>query len=243
MPRSRYTEIKRATYEANMRLPELGLVLYTFGNVSTLDPKAGVFAIKPSGVPYADLKADQMVIVDLDGKVVEGKLKPSSDTRTHQVLYRSFEGLGGVAHTHSLHAVAWAQALREIPVLGTTHADHLTTSVPCTRPMSDEMIKGDYETETGNQIVEHFKEHHLDPHEVQMVLVGCHGPFSWGKGPEEAVYNSRVLEELARQAALTLQINPLAKTLNQALLDKHYQRKHGKNAYYGQAQAAPRRSK
>ena len=234
MAKDRYLELKREAYEANMELPALGLVLYTFGNVSTLDKKRGVFAIKPSGVAYGELKAGQMVVLDLDGKVVEGKLKPSSDTRTHLGLYRAFEGLGGVAHTHSLHAVAWAQAMREIPVFGTTHADHLTRSVPCTAVMSPAMIRGDYETETGNQIIQCFKDQSIKSDEVEMVLVANHGPFTWGKTAAKAVYNSRVLEELARQAVLTLQINPATPPLGAALLEKHYRRKHGKDAYYGQ---------
>jgi L-ribulose-5-phosphate 4-epimerase len=229
-----YKELKREAYEANMALPALGLVLYTFGNVSALDKKAGVFAIKPSGVDYEKLKADDMVIVSLDGTVVEGKLKPSSDTRTHGVLYNAFPGLGGVAHTHSLHAVSWAQARRDIPVFGTTHADHLTMPVPCTDVMTPAMVKGDYETETGNQILQCFKKKKLNPAEVEMVLVANHGPFSWGKNAAKAVYSSRVMEELAKMALLTLSINPKAASLGKDLLNKHYQRKHGKGAYYGQ---------
>lgn len=235
MSGSPYLELKREAFEANMALPALGLVLYTFGNVSALDRRRGVFAIKPSGVAYEDLSPDQMVVLDLAGQVVEGALKPSSDTRTHLGLYRAFPGVHGVAHTHSLHAVAWAQAKREIPVLGTTHADHLTMAVPCTAEMSASMIEGDYETETGNQIIQRFAAGALDPGEVEMVLVASHGPFTWGKSAAKAVYNSRVLEELAHQALLTLQIEPRTGPLGRALLDKHYQRKHGKNAYYGQA--------
>jgi L-ribulose-5-phosphate 4-epimerase len=217
-----------------MQLPALGLVLYTFGNVSALDKKRGVFAIKPSGVDYETLKADDMVIIDLKGQVVEGKMKPSSDTRTHLGLYNAYPELGGVAHTHSLHAVSWAQARRDIPVFGTTHADHLTQPVPCTDGMSPAMIKGDYETETGKQIIQCFKKRKLNHTEVEMVLVANHGPFSWGKTAAKAVYSSRVMEELAKMALLTLQINPKAATLGKDLLNKHYQRKHGKGAYYGQ---------
>lgn len=234
MPASPYLELKREAYEANMELPALGLVLYTFGNVSAIDRRRSVFAIKPSGVAYADLQAEQMVVLDLNGEVVEGALKPSSDTRTHLGLYRAFASLGGVAHTHSLHAVAWAQAKAEIPVLGTTHADHLTQAVPCTGEMTPAMIQGDYETETGNQIIERFSQGGLNPAEVEMVLVASHGPFTWGKTAAKAVYNSRVLEELACQALMTLQIAPQTPPLGQPLLQKHYQRKHGKNAYYGQ---------
>jgi L-ribulose-5-phosphate 4-epimerase len=231
---SDFKDLKQEAYEANMQLPALGLVLYTFGNVSALDKKRGVFAIKPSGVDYETLKAADMVIVDLKGKVVEGTLKPSSDTRTHLGLYNAYPELGGVAHTHSLHAVSWAQARRDIPVFGTTHADHLTQPVPCTDVMSPAMIKGDYETETGNQIIQCFKKRKLNHTEVEMVLVANHGPFSWGKTAAKAVYSSRVMEELAKMALLTLQINPKAKTLGKDLLNKHYQRKHGKGAYYGQ---------
>ncbi len=229
-----YRELKREAYEANMDLPRLGLVLYTFGNVSALDKKRGVFAIKPSGVAYEDLKADDMVVLSLDCKVVEGRLKPSSDTRTHGVLYRAFDGLGGIAHSHSLHAVAWAQAMRSIPVFGTTHADHLTEAVPCTEIMTDAMIKGDYETETGHQITQYFKKRALNPAEIPMVLVANHGPFSWGESAAKAVYHARVMEELAHMALLTQAINPKTPPLRKALLKKHYLRKHGKNAYYGQ---------
>jgi L-ribulose-5-phosphate 4-epimerase len=231
---SDFKDLKQEAYEANMQLPALGLVLYTFGNVSALDKKRGVFAIKPSGVDYETLKADDMVIVDLKGKVVEGTMKPSSDTRTHLGLYNAYPELGGVAHTHSLHAVSWAQARRDIPVFGTTHADHLTQPVPCTDVMSAAMIKGDYETETGNQIIQCFKKRKLKHTEVEMVLVANHGPFSWGKTAAKAVYSSRVMEELAKMALLTLQIDPKAKTLGKDLLNKHYQRKHGQGAYYGQ---------
>jgi L-ribulose-5-phosphate 4-epimerase len=234
MATSDFRDLKQEAYEANMQLPALGLVLYTFGNVSALDKARGVFAIKPSGVDYETLKAEDMVIVDLKGKVVEGTLKPSSDTRTHLGLYNAYPQLGGVAHTHSLHAVSWAQARRDIPVFGTTHADHLTQPVPCTDTMTAAMIKGDYETETGNQIIHCFKKRKLNPSEVEMVLVANHGPFSWGKTAAKAVYSSRVMEELAKMALLTLQINPKAKTLGKELLNKHYQRKHGKGAYYGQ---------
>lgn len=216
-----------------MELPASGLVVHTFGNVSGVDRKAGVFAIKPSGVPYKDLKAEDMVIMSLDkNEFVEGKMRPSSDTKTHWLLYKSFENIGGIVHTHATHAVAWAQAIKPIPNFGTTHADHLVASVPCTEVMTDEMIKGDYELETGNQILKVFE--NLSYEEVEMVLVACHGPFTWGKSPEKAVYNSVILEELAKIAWLTLQINPNTQPIKQSLIDKHYQRKHGKDAYYGQ---------
>ena len=228
----RYTELRREAFEANIQIPALGLAIYTFGNVSAFDPGLGVFAIKPSGVPYAELKPEHMVIVDLDNKVVEGDLRPSSDTNTHSVLYKAFAGIRGVVHTHSTYATAWAQARMSIPVFGTTHADHLAREVPCTEVMSDEMIAGDYETETGNQILAAFKD--ISPAEVEMVLVACHGPFTWGATAAKALYNSAVLEEVARMALLTRQLSPDASPLKASLINKHYQRKHGKNAYYGQ---------
>lgn len=229
-----HNTLKEAAYEANMEIPRQNLAIYTFGNVSAIDRAAGVVAIKPSGVPYAELKPSDMVLVDLDNRIVEGKARPSSDTKTHILLYKHFEHIGGVCHTHSTYAVAWAQALRPIPNFGTTHADHLTQAVPVTEVMSDEMILGDYEHETGNQILNLFRKEQLSPEEVEMVLVACHGPFTWGKSAAKAVYNAAVLEELAKMAFLTLQINPLAQPIKQALVDKHYFRKHGANAYYGQ---------
>ncbi len=229
-----FKRLKRQCCEANLLLPRLGLVLYTFGNVSCADRKRGVFAIKPSGVEYAKLKPEDIVIVDFDGNVVDGELRPSSDTPTHAVLYREFPEIGGVVHTHSVYATGWAQALRDIPIFGTTHADHLPTAVPCTEWMSDERIAGDYELETGRQIVDCFRQRQLNPEEVEMALVGGHGPFTWGKNAEKAVYNARVLEELARMAQVTVTVNPEAKTLKPAIIDRHYRRKHGKDAYYGQ---------
>ncbi|MBL7817825.1 MAG: L-ribulose-5-phosphate 4-epimerase [Saprospiraceae bacterium] len=227
--------LKEAVYEANMEIPKQKLAIYTFGNVSAIDRTEGVIAIKPSGIPYSDLKVEDIVLVDLDNRVVEANAKrPSSDTKTHVLLYRNFDTIGGICHTHSTYAVAWAQAMRPIPNLGTTHADHLIPSVPVTEVMSDEMIKGDYEHETGNQILDLFKRENLSPEEVEMVLVACHGPFTWGKTAEKAVYNAGVLEELAKMAFLTLQINPLTPPIKQALMDKHYFRKHGAGAYYGQ---------
>jgi len=229
-----FKSLKEAAYEANMEIPRQNLAIYTFGNVSAIDRAAGVVAIKPSGVPYSELKATDMVLVDLENRVLEGAARPSSDTKTHILLYRHFPDIGGVCHTHSTYAVAWAQAIRPIPNLGTTHADHLTAAVPVTEVMSDAMILGDYEHETGNQIVQLFQKANLSPEEVEMVLVACHGPFTWGKTAAKAVYNAAVLEEIARMAYLTLQINPLAQPIKQALMDKHYFRKHGANAYYGQ---------
>lgn len=229
---SSYKELKDRAWECNMELPRRNLVVYTFGNVSALDREKGVFAIKPSGVPYEDLKPEDMVVLDLNNQVVEGKLRYSSDTKTHSVLYRNFPEIGGVVHTHSTYSVAWAQAVKSIPIFGTTHADHVAGDIPCTKVMSDEKIKGDYEEETGMQILETFK--NISHNEVEMVLVACHGPFTWGKTPEKAVYNSVVLEELAKMALFTLEINPAAARLKKSLINKHYQRKHGQNAYYGQ---------
>ena len=231
---SKFKSLKEAAYEANMDIPRQKLAIYTFGNVSAIDRAAGVVAIKPSGVPYSELKPEDMVLVDLDNQVLEGNKRPSSDTKTHTLLYRHFEKIGGVCHTHSTYAVAWAQAIRAIPNLGTTHADHLVAHVPVTDVMTDAMILGDYEHETGNQILDLFKKEQLSPEAVEMVLVACHGPFTWGKDAAKAVYNAAVLEELAKMAYLTLQINPLAAPIKQALMDKHYFRKHGAGAYYGQ---------
>jgi L-ribulose-5-phosphate 4-epimerase len=235
MAMSKYDHIKDSAYRGNMQLPALGLVLFTFGNVSAVDRKEGVFAIKPSGVPYDDLSPEKMVIVDFDGKVVEGALRPSSDTRTHAVLYKQWEKIGGIVHTHSMYATAWAQALRDIPVFGTTHADHTTIDVPCAPPMSDDMIREDYEHETGFQIINCLAEKNLSYEEVEMILVGSHAPFTWGKTPEKAVYNSAVLESIAQMAYLTEQINPQGPRLKDSLIKKHFERKHGPDSYYGQS--------
>ncbi len=229
-----YDELKERVYRANMEIPARNLAIYTWGNVSGLDATGTVFAIKPSGVPYDELKASDMVIVDLDGKVLEGRLKPSSDTPTHAVLYRAFKGLGAIVHTHSPHACAWAQAARAIPLYGTTHADHLAIDVPCTDFMGDRAVRNDYEVETGKQILAVFKAGKLDPLQVPMVLVAGHGPFTWGQTPEKAVYNAAVLEEVARMAWMTEQINPRVGRLKAAIVNKHFERKHGPKAYYGQ---------
>lgn len=229
-----YKELKRICYEANLALNDLDLVIYTFGNVSAVDRGAGVFAIKPSGVPYDDLRPEDIVIVDYDSNIVEGSKRPSSDTRTHAWLYKNWETIGGIAHTHATYSVAWSQAQRDIPIFGTTHADHLTQDIPCAAPMSDELIEGNYEHNTGVQITDCFRERKLDYKEVSMILIGNHGPFTWGKDAATAVYNSRILEELARIAYLTLQINPDAPRLKGSLIKKHFERKHGKHAYYGQ---------
>lgn len=231
---SKYQEIKEQAYAANMLLPKMNLVLFTFGNVSAADHQQGVFAIKPSGVPYEELKPEDMVIVDFAGETVEGRLRPSSDTQTHAVLYKHWKGISGIVHTHSTYATAWAQAQLDIPIFGTTHADHLTTDIPCAPPMSDEMIRGNYEYETGFQILNHFKGLELDYREVEMILVGNHAPFTWGKTAEKAVYNSAVLESVAQMALLTRQINPAAPRLKDVLIRKHFERKHGPDSYYGQ---------
>tara|TARA_R110000868_G_scaffold94202_4_gene260116 strand:- start:1352 stop:2053 length:702 start_codon:yes stop_codon:yes gene_type:complete len=231
---SKYTELKRECYEANMQLNALNLVVYTFGNVSAVDRKNSVFAIKPSGVPYEKLQVKDIVILDYDNTIIEGTMKPSSDTKTHSFLYKNWETIGGIAHTHATYSVAWSQAQKDIPIFGTTHADHLTADIPCASPMNDLLIEGNYEHNTGIQILDCFKEKQLSYQEVEMILIGNHGPFVWGKNAEKAVYNSRVLEEIARMAYLTLQINPNAARLKDSLIKKHYERKHGKNAYYGQ---------
>lgn len=232
---SRYEHIKQAAYDANMQLPKLGLVLFTFGNVSAVDRSEGIFAIKPSGIPYEDLTPEKMVVVDFDSFIVEGNMRPSSDTKTHAVLYKHWEKIGGIVHTHSTYATAWAQAQRDIPIFGTTHADHLTTDIPCAPPMEDGMIEGDYEHQTGFQILNHFQMLGLSYEEVEMILVGNHAPFTWGKTPEKAVYNSAVLEQVAQMALLTEQINPKAPRLKDALIKKHFERKHGPMSYYGQS--------
>lgn len=228
-----YEDLKEEACHANLELPKLGLVLFTFGNVSVADHRRGVFAIKPSGVPYESLKPEMIVIVDFDGKVVEGKMRPSSDTLTHAVLFRHWPFISSIVHTHSTYATAWAQAQCDIPILGTTHADHNTVDIPCAPPMRDEMIEGDYELQTGHQILDCFQERGLDAREVEMVLVGNHAPFTWGKDAHKAVYNAAVLEEIARMAFITRQISPEAPRLKDALIRKHYERKHGPNAYYG----------
>ena len=231
---SKYLDIRESAYKGNMQLPELGLVLFTFGNVSAADRSLGVFAIKPSGVPYEDLSPENMVIVDFDCKTIEGDLRPSSDTQTHAVLYKHWPAIGGIVHTHSTYATAWAQSLRSIPIFGTTHADHNTVDIPCAPPMNDEMIKGNYEYETGLQIMNELKEKGLSYEEIEMILVGNHAPFTWGKTPAKAVYNSAVLEAIAKMALLTEQINPTAPRLKDALIKKHFERKHGPDSYYGQ---------
>ncbi|KHJ39446.1 L-ribulose-5-phosphate 4-epimerase [Pedobacter glucosidilyticus] len=231
---NKYRKIQEEAYLANMRLPELNLVIFTFGNVSVADRDLGVFAIKPSGIDYTKLQVEQMVIVDFDGNTVAGDLRPSSDTKTHAVLYKHWDNINSVVHTHSTYATAWAQSQRDIPIYGTTHADYTTCDIPCAPPMSDEMIKGNYEYETGFQIINCLKERGLSNSDVEMILVGNHAPFTWGKTADKAVHNSAVLEEIARMAYLTEQINPQVPKLKDALINKHYDRKHGEGSYYGQ---------
>ncbi|WP_127124551.1 ribulokinase [Pseudoflavitalea rhizosphaerae] len=230
----RFQAIREQAWETNMQLPAAGLVVATFGNVSAADQSAGLFAIKPSGVPYDQLSPAKMVIVDFDGRVIEGSLRPSSDTLTHAVLYKHWPQVAGICHTHSTYATAWAQALKDIPLFGTTHADHCTTAVPCAAPMRDELIKGDYEYSTGFQIMECLLERGLDHREIEMVLVGNHAPFTWGRDAAKAIYNSIVLEQMAKMALLTLQINSQSGQMKDALIQKHFERKHGPHSYYGQ---------
>lgn len=227
-----YSDLKEEAWRANMEIPRRGLAIYTFGNVSALDAARGVFAIKPSGVAYDALTAADIVVVDLEGRVVEGTLRPSSDTKTHAALYRAFPSVGGIVHTHSTYATAWAQACLPIPIYGTTHADYLPEDVPCTEVMSAEAVGGDYEGETGAQIIDCFRTR--NPEQTPMVLVAGHAPFSWGKTADKAVYHAVILEELARMASITRSLNPEAKRLPDYLVRKHFERKHGKGAYYGQ---------
>ena len=227
-------QLKKEVYEANMELPKRGLITYTWGNVSGIDRESGLFVIKPSGVDYDKLTPEDMVVVDLEGNKVEGKYNPSSDTPTHVVLYNRFPKIGGVVHTHSTWATIWSQSGRDIKAYGTTHADYFYGPIPCTRKMTAEEIEGEYEKETGRVIVETYRERNLNPLYVPGVLVNSHGPFTWGKSPEEAVHNSVVLEEIGRMAASMEMFNENTKSMQQELLDKHFLRKHGANAYYGQ---------
>ena len=231
----KYQEIKEAACKANQQLPVLQLVKFTFGNVSVVDRQLGVFAIKPSGIAYDALTPEKMVIVDFEGKIVEGALRPSSDTLTHAVLYKHWERIGSIVHTHSTYATAWAQAQRDIPIYGTTHADHITIDVPCAPPMNDEMINGNYEYETGFQIMHCLQERGLRYEEIEMILVGNHAPFTWGTTAEKALYNSAVLENIAEMAYLTEQIRKDTPRLKDSLIKKHFERKHGPDSYYGQS--------
>ena len=227
-----FSALREEALAANLEIAELKLAILTWGNASAFDPAAGVFAIKPSGLEYSELSPESMVVVDLEGRVVEGSLRPSSDTKTHLVLYRSFEGVRGVCHSHSTYAVAWAQARRGIPCLGTTHADQTAGEIPCTPMIGPEALAKDYELGTGELIVETFRG--KKPLEVPMVVVAGHGPFAWGRSAMEAVHYAAALEEVARMALLTYQVNPGAAPLPEHVMRKHYERKHGASAYYGQ---------
>ena len=227
-------KLKQEVFEANLLLPKYGLVIFTWGNVSGIDREKGLVIIKPSGVEYDTMKVEDMVITDLDGNVVEGKLKPSSDLMTHLEFYKNFPNIGGVVHTHSINAVSFAQAGKDIPALGTTHGDYFYGNIPCTRKMTPEEIGGEYELNTGKVIVETFKERKIDPDQMPAVLVRSHGPFTWGKDPLDAVHNCVVLETLAEMALKTFLVNPEVAPMQSELLDKHFLRKHGPGAYYGQ---------
>ena len=229
-----YEKLREAVCRANRQLHERKLVVGSWGNVSGMDRSAGVIAIKPSGVAYDELTPDKIVLLELDGKIVEGTLRPSSDTPTHLELYRNFKAIGGICHAHSLNATAWAQACKEIPCFGTTHADQFYGAVPVTDVMTDEQIAGDYELNTGRVIVRRFA--NMDPMHMPAVLVANHGPLTWGAGASEALESMEVLEQIAAMATGTITINPKQKAIGRTLLDKHYLRKHGKNAYYGQSE-------
>ena len=224
-------QLKDKVFKANLALVRHGLVIFTWGNVSAIDPESRLVVIKPSGVSYDEMTADDMVVVDLDGNVVEGHLNPSSDTPTHLALYRAWPEIGGIVHTHSTYATAWAQAGKDIPTIGTTHADYFHNEIPCTGDMSEQEVKGAYELETGNVIVRRFED--INPVHTPGVLVKNHGPFAWGKDCDEAVHNAVVLEQVAKMAYLAYAINPDL-TMNPLLVEKHFSRKHGPDAYYGQ---------
>ena len=224
--------LKEEVFKANMLLPKYNLVTFTWGNVSGIDREKGLVVIKPSGVEYEKMTKDDMVVVDLEGNVVEGNLRPSSDTATHIELYKNFKDIKGVVHTHSTYATIWAQAGINLPALGTTHADYFYGDIPCTRKMTKEEIESNYEKETGKVIVERFS--NINPNDMKAVLVNCHGPFTWGESPLKAVENSVVLEEVAKMALNSRLINNTLESMDKSLLDKHFLRKHGKNAYYGQ---------
>lgn len=226
--------LKKTVYEANMELPKRGLVTYTWGNVSGIDRETELVVIKPSGVNYEDLTPDKLVVLGLDGSIVEGDLNPSSDTKTHLELYKAYPQLGGIVHTHSPYAVGWAQAGMDIPAYGTTHADYFYGPVPCARHLTPEEVAEDYERNTGKVIIETFSQRGLNPTHVPGVICHSHGPFAWGKDAKQAVYHAVVLEEVAKMALFTVQIKPDAAPAPQHILDKHFMRKHGPNAYYGQ---------
>ena len=227
-------QLKQQVYAGNMALPAQRLVTYTWGNVSGIDREHGLMVIKPSGVPYETMQAADMVVVNMQGEVVEGRLRPSSDTPTHLELYRTYPQIGGIVHTHSRHATIWSQAGLDLPAWGTTHADYFYGDIPCTRPMTEAEIKGAYELETGNVIIETFARRELDAMQIPAVLVHSHGPFAWGKSAADAVHNAVVLEECAYMGIFSRQLTPALSPMQSVLMDKHYLRKHGKNAYYGQ---------
>ena len=227
-------ELKKEVFEENLELVEKKLVIYTWGNVSGIDRESKIFAIKPSGVDYDIMKVDDMVLIDLEGKKIEGKYKPSSDTATHIELYKAFPEIGAIVHTHSSYATSWAQARKDIQAFGTTHADYFYGDIPCARALTKEEIENDYEKNTGLVIIETLKERNINPMDIPGIIIASHGPFAWGKDSRQAVYNAVVLEELSKMAYRTIQINPNIKSVEKYLLDKHYFRKHGKNAYYGQ---------
>lgn len=227
-------KLKKKVFKANLELVNQGLVIYTWGNASGIDREKGLVVIKPSGVSYDEMTEEDMVVIDLDGNIVEGDLKPSSDTPTHLALYRAYNEIGGVVHTHSEWATSWAQAGNDIPCYGTTHSDYFYGNIPCTRKLTDEEINGEYEFETGNVIIETLRERNYKPLEMPGVIVYNHGPFTWGKSPKEAVHNARVLEEISKMAFRTEELNRTVKPIDKTLLDKHYLRKHGTEAYYGQ---------
>lgn len=227
------SSLKTIVFKANIDLVKHGLVIFTWGNVSGMDRESGLVAIKPSGVPYETLTADDIVVIDLNGKPVDGRLKPSSDTPAHLEIYRAFPEAGGVVHTHSTYATAWAQAGRDLPNIGTTHADYFGDAIPCTRDMTEAEVNGDYEKETGAVIVERFRLDRLNPAYTPGALVRNHGPFAWGKNPDDAVHNAAVMEQVAKMAYIACSINP-SPTMNEWLVKKHFCRKHGPDAYYGQ---------
>lgn len=227
-------DLKQKVFQANLDLVKHGLVIFTWGNVSGIDRESGLVVIKPSGVDYDTMKVSDMVVVDLDGNVVEGDLRPSSDTPTHLALYKAIPEIGGVVHTHSTYATAWAQAGIDLPNIGTTHADYFHQAIPCTADMTEAEVKGEYELETGNVIIERFKG--MNPVHTPGVLVKNHGPFAWGKDPHDAVHNAVVMEQVAKMASIAYSVNPNL-TMNPLLIEKHFNRKHGPNAYYGQKKA------
>ncbi|MBR7927529.1 L-ribulose-5-phosphate 4-epimerase [Aerococcaceae bacterium zg-ZUI334] len=227
-------KLKEEVFQANLELPQRGLIKYTWGNVSAVDRELQIFVIKPSGVDYERMTAEDMVVCDFDGNVVEGKLRPSSDMPTHAVLYKNFDSIGGIVHTHSPWATSWAQSGQDVPAMGTTHADTFYGSVPCARFLTAAELAAGYERETGNLIVETFKQRAIDPVAIPAILLQGHGPFTWGKNANDAVMHAVVLEEICRMNYYTRMLNPFAPELPQEILDKHYLRKHGKNAYYGQ---------